>query len=347
MELSRIVEYAFFFGLLALSGYLVWLIAAPFMVPLALSAVIVTICHPLYERIRHVTPKQNKSIAALVTTVIVLIVIIIPLALVSSLVAREVVSFYQAMQSNPDMSLMTATTAFENVVQRFAPGFHIDLATQLEASGKWFAGNLGAIFAGTISTIFAFFIALVGSFYFFRDGKELLDLLVKASPLPDKEDQIILRRLARSVRSVATGTIFVAMIQGSLVAIGFSLFGIERAILWGSLASVGALIPGVGTTIVTAPAILYLFISGDVFNAVLLLVWSVALVGFIDNLIGPYLMSRGNNMHPFLILIAVLGGISLAGPIGFVLGPVIVSLFLVLLEVYNQYIVKQVQRISE
>lgn len=343
MELARVVEYVFFFALLILSGYMVWQITAPFIIPLALAAVIVTICHPMYERIRRNTPRQNKSVAALITTLLVLILIVIPLVLISSLVAREVVSFYQAAQSNPDMSLMSAVAMLESTIQRFAPGFHLDVTTQLEASGVWFAGNLGAIFAGTISAIFAFFIALIGSFYFFRDGRELLDLLIKASPLPDKEDEIILRRLARSIRSVATGTVFVAMIQGSLVAIGFSLFGIERAILWGSLASVGALIPGVGTTIVTAPAILYLFISGDIFNAALLLVWSVALVGFIDNLIGPYLMSRGNNMHPFLILIAVLGGISLVGPIGFILGPVIVSLFLVLLEVYNQYIVEQVR----
>jgi predicted PurR-regulated permease PerM len=200
---------------------------------------------------------------------------------------------------------------------------------------------LGAIFAGTISTVFAFFIALIGSFYFFRDGKELLDLVIKVSPLPDEEDRVIFNRLARAIRAVATGTVLVALIQGTLVAIGFTLFGIERAILFGSIASVGALMPGVGTTIVTAPAILYLFITGDSVNAVGLTVWSVLIVGFVDNLIGPYLMSRGNNMHPFIILIAVLGGLSLFGPIGFVIGPVVVTLFLVLLELYNQYIVNE------
>ena len=342
MQLSRIVEYVFFFSLLVLAGYMVWKITAPFVTALALSAIIVTICHPLYERIRARVPRRNHSVAAFITTLFVLLVIVIPLALVSSLVIREVVSFYQTLDSDQGSVLVSGLSLLETTIQRFEPGFELDLSSQLEASATWITGNLGAIFAGTLSTILVFFISLIGSFYFFRDGRELLDLLIKASPLPDHEDEIILKRLAAAVRAVATGTVLVAIIQGSLVAIGFSIFGIERAILWGSIASLGALIPGVGTTIVTAPAILFLFfVPGDMVSAIGLLVWSVALVGLVDNFIGPYLMSRGNNMHPFIILIAVLGGISLFGPIGFIIGPVIISLFLVLLEVYNQYIVQE------
>ena len=97
--------------------------------------------------------------------------------------------------------------------------------------------------------------------------------------------------------------------------------------------------PGVGTTVVTVPAVIYLiFFAGEVVSGIGLLVWSVLIVGLVDNLIGPYLISRGNNLHPFIILLSVLGGISLMGPIGFVIGPVIVTLFIVLLEIYNQYI---------
>lgn len=345
MQLSRIVEYVFFFGLLAIAGYMVWLMMAPFISALALAAIIVTICHPLYARIRRRVPRQNRSIAAFITTMFVLIVVILPLVLISSLVVREVVSFYQAMDSGT-LSIQGTLESVEATIRNFAPSFEIDLSRQLQVSAEWFTGNLGAIFAGTVSTVFAFFIALIGSFYFFRDGKELLQLVIKASPLPDHEDEIILDRLAKAIRAVATGTLLVAIIQGSLVTIGLSIFGIERAILWGSIASVGALMPGIGTSIVTAPAIIYLFVTGDVVNGIGLLVWSVLIVGLVDNLIGPYLMGRGNNMHPFIILISVLGGLSLFGPIGFIIGPVVVTLFLVLLEIYNQYIVQE-QRISE
>lgn len=345
MKLSRVVEYVFFFGLMALAGYMVWLIMAPFLSALALSVIIVTICYPLYERIKSRVPKQNKSIAALLTTLIVLVAIVLPLVLLSSLVVRELVSFYQALDAG-GMTINNSVSFVEATVQRFIPGFTIDLAAQLRSSAEWLTGNLGAIFAGTVSTIFIFFISLIGSFYFFRDGKELLQLVIKASPLPDTEDEIIFERMARAVRAVATGTILVAIIQGTLVAIGFTLFGIPRPVLLGSIASIGALMPGVGTTIVTAPAVIYLFVTGEIFSATGLLVWSMLIVGLVDNLVGPYLMGRGNNMHPFIVLISVLGGISLFGPIGFIVGPVVVTLFLVLLEIYNQYIVQE-QRITD
>jgi predicted PurR-regulated permease PerM len=82
----------------------------------------------------------------------------------------------------------------------------------------------------------------------------------------------------------------------------------------------------------------YLLFNGDFVPAIGLLIWGVLAVGLIDNLLGPYLMSRGNTLHPFLILLAVLGGISVFGPIGFIVGPVIVSLFMVLLELYSIHI---------
>lgn len=346
MNLSRIVEYVFFFGLLAVAGYMVWLIAAPFLSALALALIIVTICQPLYVRIKRHTPYQNKSLASLATTLVVLIAIILPLALLSSAVVGEVVNFYQGFSLEEGASQSGSIDIFESKIQELVPGFQIDIREQIKMIAEWLVGNLGAIFAGTVSTLFTFLIAIIGSFYFFRDGQELLQLLIKASPLPDSEDRIIFARMASAVRAVATGTLLLALIQGTLVSIGFMVVGLEHAILWGSLASVGALMPGIGTSIVTGPAVIYLFATGDTIPAVGLLAWSVLIVGLVDNFVGPYLISRQNNMHPFIILIAVLGGISLFGPIGFIIGPVIVTLFLVLLEIYSQYIVKE-KRVTE
>ncbi len=340
VKVSRVVEYAFFFGLLALSGYMVWLIMSPFLSALALSAIIVTICSPLHERIKARTPRQNKTVAALITTLLVLVIIIIPIILLSSLLVKEVAGFYADLSSGQDIALTQLISSAEANIQQFAPGYQIDMTAQLSAAGEWIAAHFGAIFAGTVSTIFTFILSILGSFYFFRDGKELMQILIKASPLPDKEDQVIFERMAKAVRAVATGTLLLAIIQGTLVAIGFWLFDVSRPILWGSIASLGALMPGVGTTIVTVPAVIYLFVTGNTFMAGGLLAWSILIVGLIDNIVGPYLIGRGNNMHPFVILISVLGGIALFGPLGFIVGPVITTLFFVLLEIYNQYIVK-------
>lgn len=340
MNVGRVVEYVFFFGLLVIVGYLVWLIMLPFITALALSAIIVTICHPLYLQIQKRTPRQNKTAAAFFTTIIVLVLIVLPLSLITALVTKEIVSVYHEFGNNQNLELQGMIQSLEAKVNSLFPGLDINVSEQLRAVGEWFIANLGAIFASTVSIVFTFILSMLGSFYFFRDGKELMQLLIRVSPLPDGEDTVIFERMAGAVRAVAVGTLLIALIQGTLVALGFAIFGVPRAALWGMFASFGALMPGIGTTIVTAPAIIYLFFAGDTVMAIGLLIWSVLIVGLVDNLVGPYLIGRKNNMHPFIILISVLGGISLFGPIGFIIGPVTVTLFFVLLEIYNQYIIK-------
>lgn len=339
MKVTRAVEYGFFFGLLALSGYMVWEVAKPFLSALALSAVIVTICYPLYDRLLRITPRHNRTIASLLSTLLVLLVIILPLFMISSLVIREVINLYQDIETG-QISIESTIVTFQSYAQTISPGFEINLEEQLAEGLKWATGRTWDLFTGTVSLIFLLLISLIGTFYFFRDGRQFLDVLIKASPLPNRDDHYIFNRLARAVRAVATGTILTAMIQGTLVAVGFSLFGVERAILWGSIASVSALMPGIGTTIITVPGVIYLLIVGEPANAIGLLIWSMLIVGMVDNLIAPYLIGRGNNLHPFIVLIAVLGGVLWLGPLGFVIGPVVVTFFLVLLEIYHQYVIK-------
>lgn len=337
MVSGRIVEHVFFFGVMAVVGYLVWRMFAPFISALALAAIIVTICYPLYRRVVEYVPRKNESLAAFVTTLLVLVIVIIPLFLLGSAILREAITIYQQLGQS-EYSFAASIEQIESTINGYAPGWELNIRDYLRQGAQWLASHLGVIFAGTASTIFLFFIALIGSFYFFRDGKAFTKKLVSISPLPDAQDEFILQRLSIAVRSVAVGTVLVALIQGVLTALGLTIFGFERAILFGAIAAVGALIPSVGTTIVFIPAVLYLLATGNYVNAIGLTVWGTLAVGLIDNLLGPYLMSRGNVIHPFLILLSVLGGIVVFGPIGFIVGPVIVSFFIVLIELYNQHI---------
>jgi predicted PurR-regulated permease PerM len=337
MLMNRIVEYVFFFGFMGVVGYLVWKMALPFVSALALSAIIVTICYPLYMRVLAKMPNRNQTLAALLTTLIVLCVIIIPVFLITSALVNEAVSVYRIVNSE-QIGFEGSLYALEERVQQFFPGFELNVTEYLKQAAGWLALNLGAIFAGTASTIFLFLIAMLGSFYLFRDGRSFIKVLVRISPLPDNQDEVIMKRLGIAVRSVAIGTVLVALIQGVLTGFGLWILGFDRAILWGVIAAFGALIPSVGTTIVFIPAIVYLLFNGSYISAIFLLIWGTLAVGLIDNLLGPYLMSRGNKLHPFIILLSVLGGISVFGPIGFIVGPVLVSLFIVLLELYSIHI---------
>jgi predicted PurR-regulated permease PerM len=314
----------------------VWKLFAPFGGALALAAIIVTICYPLYERILKLVPKGNKTVASLLAVLAVICIVVVPLFVLGTFLLREALSVYSLVGSTSQVSFGDSVRHIETIAQRFIPGFSLDIESYVKQTASFVASHLVSIFAGTASTIFLFFLALIASFYFFRDGKEFTKYLVEVSPLKDGQDSLILRRVATAVRSVALGTVLVALIQGTLTGIGLAFFGFDRAILWGCVAAIGALIPGVGTTIVFVPSVIYLIVTGSHLAASGVALWGVLAVGIIDNMVGPYFMSRGNPLHPFLILLSVLGGIALFGPIGFILGPVIISFFTVLIELYGQ-----------
>jgi len=109
---------------------------------------------------------------------------------------------------------------------------------------------------------------------------------------------------------------------------------VPSAILWGVIAAITALIPGFGTSLVIIPAILYLFLTGHIVQAVGLVIWGALAVGLIDNFLGPKLVGRGMHLHPLLVILSVLGGAALFGPIGFLLGPLCLGLFLTLFDIY-------------
>jgi len=336
----KFLEHIFFFAILGTSAYFVWQLFLPFVGALSLAAIIVVICNPLYEGILKRLPNNNKSIAALGALAFVVVAIVVPLGILTSLILSEAISIYTLFNATDHASLFDSLTQFESIIQTFIPTFTLDVATVVQQTASFFVEHLVSLFAGTASTIFLFFLSLIASYYFFKDGKHFTTYLIQLSPLKDADDARILARLATAVRSVALGTVSVAIIQGTLTALGLTLFGFDRAILWGCVAAIGALVPGIGTAIVFIPAVGFLLYSGAYLSALLLGIWGAIAVGLIDNLIGPYVMSRGNNVHPFLILLSVLGGIPLFGPLGFILGPVILSLFMVLLELYHHHIKK-------
>jgi len=153
--------------------------------------------------------------------------------------------------------------------------------------------------------------------------------------LQDIHDETIFNKIAIAINSVVRGNLTIAVIQGILTAVGFTIFGVPNPFLWGSVAAISALVPSIGTALVLLPAILFLYFSGETFSALGLFLWGMMAVGLIDNFLGPKLVERGMRLHPFLILLSIFGGISFFGPLGFLLGPLVLSLLFALLEIYS------------
>ena len=184
--------------------------------------------------------------------------------------------------------------------------------------------------------MFSFILLLLSIFYFLKDGKTWKKTIIKLSPLSDVDDEKIIEKLFQTINGVIKGTLFIAFVQGILMGIGLTIFGVQHAAIWGVVAAITSLIPSIGTAMVSIPAIIFLFATDHMVPAIGLTIWSLIVVGTIDNFLTPYVIGKKINIPPFLILFSVLGGIVLLGPVGILIGPLAVSLLYTLTEIYQK-----------
>ena len=335
----------FFIGLLLAVIILASLIFLPFLTPLVIAAVLAVIFGPFHRWLLRVFfgNRERSSIAAMITLLIVCAVVLAPLLLIAGKIYTEIQFMYayltdESGRSQVIQSLNNASTFVSDNFFGLYQGYSFDslnITEWLQRGLEWMFANLDTLFTGAAKVVLAIFIMLLALFYFLRDGQELKRQLISLSPLGDDDDQRIFSKLEQAVYSIVAGSLAVGIIQGILTGIGFAIFGVPSPALWGSIAAVAALIPGIGTALVIVPAVLYLFFTGTTGAGVGLLIWGILAVGLIDNILGPILIKRGVKIHAFLILLSVLGGLVFFGPIGFVLGPMILALLFALLEIYR------------
>jgi predicted PurR-regulated permease PerM len=350
---SRVIIYAqmqreilqryFLLALLSGSLFLAVLIIIPFFAPLALAAVATVIIYPLYSFfLRKVRGRQN--LAVFITMLLVIVCIVVPLFFLGVRVFHESQGLYSSLSQGDGLVYLDATIGrVQNVVGSYLPNTGttpFTLSENIDAYTKQglslIISHLGDLFSSITSLLVGFFIFLIALYYLLRDGAKLKQIIIKLSPLADTDDEAVFKRLEIAVNSVIKGTLTVAIIQGVLATIGFLIFGVPNAILWGTVTVLSALIPAVGTSLVLIPGIIYLFLFGSTFQAVGLLIWSVLAVGIVDNIVGPKLVGKGAALHPLLVMLSVLGGIAFFGPIGIFLGPLVVSLFLAFVSIYSK-----------
>lgn len=332
------------FILILLGGVflLSFFILRPFLAPLALAIVFAVTLQPLYKKILKAL-RNSEALAALLTLILGTLCILVPVMFLSTQIAGEAVQLYNTTISGQDKQnlLITVIKSVGQTSENFIPGtgtFFIELSgnldTYIQQGLEWIISHLGLALSGVSSFLLSLFIFFISFYYLLRDGNRLKKAIIKLSPLEDKEDEIVFKRLENAINSVIKGSLLIAIIQGILTTIGFTIFGIPNSILWGTITVIAALIPGIGTTLVILPAVVYLFIIGNNLHAVGLILWGMLAVGLIDNILGPKLVGRNLEIHPLFILLSVLGGIAFFGPLGVFLGPLTMSSLFAVLSVY-------------
>jgi predicted PurR-regulated permease PerM len=326
--------------LLALTGVLVFYILSPFIYVLVFAVVFAVIFKGLHRKILTMT-RQRAGISAALTTVIIILCIVLPLSLIGVQIFNEIGQLYTSLSGSSGQTGLMQIMKNEFVkLQNLMPsllGHSFNPDQLVRQVADWLINNLGSIFSNVTGIVMSLFIFIVGLFYLLKDGQELKAAVIKFSPLGDKDDEIIFDKLKLAINSVVRGSIFVAFIQGTVATIGLMIFGVPNPFLWGSMAVMSALIPAVGTSLVMVPSIIYLFLMGQSTQGIGLIIWFVFAVSLIDNIVGPKIVSRGIKMHPFIIFLSIIGGLSYFGIAGFLLGPLLVSILFTLLDIYFSF----------
>jgi predicted PurR-regulated permease PerM len=329
------LQHYFFLILFFLVGGIMFFIFKPFLSPLILAISFAVVFYPIYQHVLK-SVRGRKSLAALATIFIVILLVLVPLVFIGSLLFSEARDLYVSITSNGGGIgvFNTLVANIETYVRGFLPEASINIAQYAQNSLQWVVGNLGSFFSGFFAVVLELFIMLIALFYLLRDGDKFKKQYVKLSPLTDNYDEQIFTKLGTAINSVIKGSLVISLVQGILAGFGMWLFGVPNPIIWGAVATISGLIPGIGTALVIVPAVGYLFYIGNTTGAIGLMIWGAVVVGLVDNFLAPNLINRGIKIHPLLILISVLGGILLFGPIGFMMGPLALALFFALLDIY-------------
>lgn len=334
-----------YFLLLLIIGtlFLVALLLQPFMGPLTLAAIVAVVLQPLYTRTVSFV-RGRRGLAALLVIFATLVCLGVPLFFLGMQItgeARDVsVSFVNGDgRTYIDNTIQTLGRLADGVVpgaSAAATTMSNDIDSYLRSGLSFVISHLGGFVSSLAAAFINLFLFFIGLYYFLKDGPACLAMLSKLSPLTDSDDERIFQQLDIAINSIIKGTLAIAFIQGVLTAFGFMLFGIPNFVLWGLVAMLAACIPGIGTSLVLLPGIAFLLFTGHTTSALGLAVWSVLAVGLIDNFLGPRLMGRGTALHPLLVLLGVVGGLALFGPMGIFLGPLIICFLFAVLAIHTR-----------
>lgn len=324
----------------AIALYLCWLMVRPFAGVLAWATVLVIVFYPMHQRL--VSKTGRPALSALLSCVLVILTILVPVVLVTIAVLREFSGAAQSLQSNLALFLDPNSPLTGRPLRWLSQFVDIEQLRSQEQLLEWLRGKSGAIagqtlgfLGGAIGILVQMFFVVFTMYYLFRDADRIFAAIRDALPLEKKQAEAILARTRDVVGASVYGVFSIAIVQGALGGLAFSVLGLPSAIVWGVAMIFLSMIPMLGAFIVWVPAAIYLFATGHYVKGIVLVLWGTLVIGMIDNFLRPKLVGDRTKLHELLIFFAVLGGLQVFGVLGIVLGPVVVAITLALVDVFR------------
>ncbi len=350
MTRRQIYDY-FFLGLLCFALYGILKIFIPFAGPLLVSLLCAITFYPMYQALHRHFPKRSSTFHAVLADILVLIFFVAPLLLLGWAVVQESSSVMLVVKRGTttvaqwrDGNILESTPwiahlrfFLSRVFGMRHAQFQEKFVEQVNNALEYLSLTGTLLAKNVIALVIDLMIMLFSLFFMFRDGKRLWHEVQNLLPVRHEHQENIAARIHDAMLGIARGLFLTSLIQGVAATIGFLLVGAEGAVLLGALTAVMGLIPLVGTFGIWVPAGVFFLIKGSYVKGIFLLVWGlVVIVGLVDTLVRPYLVGNKMELPLFALVFALLGGAEVWGAKGLIIGPLLISMLPVLLEIYRQ-----------
>jgi len=288
--------------------------------------------------------RGRESLASIVTILVFVFLLVVPLAAFLGLVTTQALQVSEAVGpwiqqqvSEPDeLDRLLERLPFADALAPYDEQVTEKVGEFAGRVGGFVVSKLAAATKGTVIFLFMLFVMLYSMFFFFKDGPSLLNRILYYMPLsPEAEDRMV-EKFVSVTRATIKGTLVIGLLQGALAGGAFAVVGIPASAFWGTIMAVLSILPGVGIAIVWIPGAIYLVVMGKVGAAVGLALWCALVAGTVDNLLRPRLVGRDTQMPDLLILLGTLGGLTLFGALGLIVGPIVAALFVTVWEIYGE-----------
>lgn len=333
------IQSIFFFTLFLGAVALAFFILRPYLSPLFLAFVLYIVWKPVHHKIEHRFGKY-KTLAAGASLLVLLLTVFVPLTIFGIFLYQDATNLYTDVTAMDFSESWISRTIESTGVpgKNFLENFGVDLVSIGSKGLQAVLSNAGSILSSIFSFSLSVFVMIVALFYLLRDGERLRNTVMLISPLPNTYDADVYDKVEHSIAAVVKGSLLIALAQGVAASIGFLIFGIPNAMLWGAVSAVTSIIPNVGVALVLVPMVVYLYIAGSTGTAIGLTIWGIVVVGLIDNVLRLFVVKTGVPIHPFIILLSVIGGVGFFGGIGVIAGPVVMSFVYAIFHLYPRFV---------
>ena len=320
--------------------YLCWRMIEPFVEVLLWATVMVIVFYPIHWRILQRTRKP--SLAAVLSTALVVLTVLVPLGLITLAIAGEAAGAVDALQRGVRTVLDPSTRTHQYLsrwvdIDQLAGGeWKRAVVDWVQGQGGNIAGRTFRVVGAVAGALLKLFFVVFTMYYFFRDTERVKAALHDVLPLEWEQSHAIFERTKEVIHASIYGVLVIAFIQGTLGGLAFWILGLPSPLMWGAVMFLLSMIPMVGSAVVWVPAALFLVFTGHYYKAAFLVAWGALVIGMMDNLLRPRLVGERTRLHELIVFFSVVGGLQVFGVLGLVVGPVVVAITMALLDVFRQ-----------